>query len=152
MEESVWVIKKFEELTSEELYALIKSRIDVFVVEQACAYEETDNKDQHAVHLYIERNGIIAAYARLLPAGVSYPQASIGRVLVNQAYRGKGYGRHLLEKSIRFIKKEWQENEIKIGAQSHLQPFYASLGFEAVSEVYLEDGIPHIEMVMKINE
>lgn len=147
-----WKVKRFDDLTTRELYSIIKTRIDVFVVEQECPYEEADNKDQDAAHLYMEDGGRIISYARLVPAGISYPQASIGRVLVDKEYRGNGYATSLLEKSIAFITREWGEKEIKIQAQTYLQNFYRSFGFRQVSDEYLDDGIPHIDMLLQTEE
>lgn len=148
MNAAQWNVKRFEELTTRELYAIMKARIDVFVVEQECAYEEADNKDQYALHLYLQEEGRIIAYARLLPAGLSYPEPSIGRVLVNKEYRRQGYAARLIEKSIAYIRQEWGGRKIKISAQSHLQHFYGLYGFEKSSDIYFEDGIPHMEMVL----
>lgn len=143
-----WCVKHFKEFTADELYRILKARVDVFVVEQECAYEEMDGKDLDALHLYLEKEECIVAYARLLPAGSSYQEPSIGRVLVDQAYRRQGYGTKLVEKSIACIKKEWGKDQIKISAQSHLQHFYGSFGFVKSSSEYIEDGIPHVEMIL----
>ncbi|QDP39116.1 GNAT family N-acetyltransferase [Radiobacillus deserti] len=144
-----WMYKRFDELTALELYQIIKARIDVFVVEQDCPYPELDNHDQAAVHLYLHHDKDIVAYARLLPPGSTYCQASIGRVLVHSNYRGGGYGKELLIRSIDYIINEWQEKEIKIQGQEYLRRFYGSFGFEEISDVYLEDGIPHVDMLLK---
>lgn len=90
--------------------------------------------------------GELVAYLRILPAGLSYDEVSIGRVVIKSSHRGKGLGRSMMEQAIRYITNEWKESQIKIGAQAHLEKFYSSLGFEPVSEVYLEDDIPHLDM------
>ncbi len=92
-------------------------------------------------------NGELVAYLRILPAGLSYDEVSIGRVVIKPSHRGKGLGRPMMEQAIRYITNEWKERQIKIGAQAHLEKFYSSLGFEPVSEVYLEDDIPHLDML-----
>ncbi|MBW7475388.1 GNAT family N-acetyltransferase [Paenibacillus oenotherae] len=143
-----WQIKKFEELTNIELYAILKERTLIFVVEQNCPYLEVDGKDPACYHLYKEDNGQIAAYLRIVPAGIAYQEASLGRVIVSQAYRGQGIARELLQRGIDFVRHELQETAIKIQAQSHLQQFYGSFGFRAVTESYLEDNIPHVDMIL----
>lgn len=142
-------IKKFKELKLDEMYEIIRIRNEVFVIEQNCIYQDCDEKDQRAYHLYGIENGKIAGYLRILEKGVSYNEISIGRVLVDKKYRGNGLAREILLKAIDFIEKHLNEKEIKISAQEYLVNFYESLGFVIVSDMYLEDGIPHIEMVYK---
>lgn len=143
-------IKKFEELTSKELYKILKLRAEVFVVEQHCFYLDPDDKDFDSLHLMIEENGEIVSYLRIIPKGVSYDTASIGRVLTAKNHRGKGLSRKAMQTAIDFIKNEWQEPKITIGAQFYLQKFYASLGFESVGEPYLDAGIEHIDMILDL--
>jgi len=143
-----WKIKTFNELTNVELYTILQERTAVFVVEQNCPYLEVDGKDIDSYHLFAEKAGEISVYARLLPAGISYAEASIGRVLVKKDYRGQGHALDLLNKAITFIRDELKEPAIKIQAQSHLEKFYASFGFKSISSEYLEDGIPHIDMLL----
>lgn len=140
-------IKTFNELTTAELYEILRIRAEVFVVEQTCVYQDLDLKDKKAYHLFLEDNDEVVAYLRILEKGVSYPEISIGRVLVKEECRGRGLARKLMQRAISFIKEELHENEIRISAQKYLLNFYESLGFEAVSEVYLEDGIEHVEML-----
>lgn len=142
-----WEIKVFDQLSLQELYTILTLRTDVFVVEQACPYPEIDGKDPNCLHLLATDEGELVAYLRILPAGLSYDKVSIGRVVIKPSYRGKGLGRPMMEQAIHYITTEWKESEIKIGAQAHLAKFYGSLGFEAVSEVYLEDDIPHLDML-----
>ncbi len=144
-----WHIKTFEELTNDELYGILKARVDVFVVEQKCPYEEIDNIDQKAIHYFAESNGNIAALVRILPKNTTYEEVAIGRVLVVEEFRGTGLGRTLMERAISFVQEEWNEKEIKIQAQTYLQAFYESLGFKQVSDVYEEDRIPHIDMLLQ---
>ncbi|MYN69699.1 GNAT family N-acetyltransferase [Streptococcus suis] len=141
-----WEIKAFDQLSLQELYAILTLRTNVFVVEQACPYPEVDGKDPNCLHLLGTDEGELVAYLRILPAGLSYDEVSIGRVVIKSSHRGKGLGRSMMEQAIRYITNEWKESQIKIGAQAHLEKFYSSLGFEPVSEVYLEDDIPHLDM------
>lgn len=117
------------------------------MLEQACPYPEIDGKNPSCLHLLGTDNGELVAYLRILPAGLSYDEVSIGRVVIKPSHRGKGLGRPMMEQAIHYITTEWKESQIKIGAQAHLAKFYGSLGFEAVSEVYLEDDIPHLDML-----
>ncbi|MGM0603402.1 MAG: GNAT family N-acetyltransferase [Bacillota bacterium] len=142
-------IKHFNELDIDLLYRILKIRIDVFVVEQNCPYPECDNKDQQSYHLYYEENGEIAAYLRILPAGLSYREPSIGRVLAAEKFRRQGYAEKMMKTAADFIKKEFEADSIRISAQEYLNDFYQSLGYKNVSEVYLEDDIPHIEMLLE---
>ena len=142
-----WKIKRFEELTTTELYEILRVRAEVFVVEQTCIYQDLDEKDKRAYHLYCEENGKVKAYLRILDKGISYPEISIGRVLTTENNRRKGLAREMMEKAIDFICKELGEKQIRISGQLYLQAFYESLGFQTVSEMYLEDDIPHVEML-----
>ena len=140
--------KTFNELTTAELYAILKLRVDVFVVEQNCPYPELDDKDtkQDVYHLLGYEQDQLVACARLLPAGISYPSVSIGRVATHEKARGNGLGHQLLEQAILQCQRLWPNSAIEIGAQEHLSAFYGRYGFVATSEMYLEDGIPHIDM------
>lgn len=140
-------IKAFDELTLEELYDVLALRTDVFVVEQNCPYPEVDGKDKKCYHLLVKEDRKLLAYLRILPKGLSFEEASIGRVVVDKDHRGKSLARPMMEAAIAFIMETLGEETIKISAQAHLEEFYGSVGFEAVSEVYLEDGIPHKDMV-----
>ncbi len=144
-----WKIKRFEELTITELYEILRVRAEVFVVEQNCVYQDLDMKDKKAQHLFCEENGEIMAYLRILDKGVSYPEISIGRVLVTEMNRRKGLAREMMQRAMNFVKDELGESQIRISAQLYLKRFYESLGFQATSDVYLEDDIEHIEMVYK---
>ncbi len=142
-----WEIKAFDQLSLQELYTILTLRTNVFVVEQACPYPEVDGKDPNCLHLLGTINGELVAYLRILPAGLRYEEVSIGRVVIKPSHRGKGLGRLMMEQAIHCITNEWKESQIKIGAQAYLEKFYQSLGFEPVSEVYLEDDIPHLDML-----
>lgn len=144
-----WQIKSFNELNNTELYKILKARSEVFVVEQTCPFLDIDGKDFDCYHIFLEDKGDILAYARVLPRGIAYKEASIGRVLANINHRDKAYGRELMTRAIEFILDELKETEIKIQAQSYLCKFYGSLGFEPISEEYLEDDIPHTDMLLR---
>ncbi|AYG00439.1 GNAT family N-acetyltransferase [Lactococcus allomyrinae] len=144
-----WKIKTFDELSTTELYQLLSLRTAVFVVEQNCPYQELDGKDQVAKHLWLENEaGEILALCRLLPEGVSFAEASIGRVLVHPDFRHQHLGRQLLTEVLDYLQKVGK-SAVKIEAQYYLKDFYASLGFVADSEPFYEDGIKHINMLLK---
>lgn len=142
-----WVLKKFEELTPHQLYAVLQLRNAVFVVEQSCAFQDADNKDQDSRHLMGFDGNTLIAYTRLLPPGVGYEQASIGRVVTAPAVRRYGVGKKLMQQSITEAYRLFGRVTLKIGAQAHLKKFYESFGFEQVGEPYDEDGILHIHML-----
>ncbi|NDC77273.1 MAG: GNAT family N-acetyltransferase [Chitinophagia bacterium] len=141
-----WTLKAFDALTPHELYAILRLRSEVFVVEQQCIFLDTDDKDQPSWHLTLHAHGSLQAYARLLPPGLAYPEASIGRVVSSPATRRQGYGRKLMEKSVEECLKLYGQGDIVIGAQLYLKAFYGSFGFVAEEDVYMEDGIPHVKM------
>lgn len=143
-----WDIKKFDELTTTELYRIMQLRLAVFSVEQNCAYQDADGKDLKCTHLagYNENNELVA-YARIVPAGISFTEVSIGRVITSEKVRGTGAGRELMRKAMELIEKEYGTIPIRIGAQCYLIKFYSSFGFEISGKEYLEDNIPHIEML-----
>ena len=140
-------IKTFEELTKQELYALLQLRSEVFVVEQECAYQDLDGKDQKALHVLGKKEGVLVAYTRIFGAGYYFPEASIGRVVVTREERKHRYGRKIMEVSVKAVQHYFKTRVIAVSAQAHLVKFYSSLGFEPVGKGYLEDGIPHIRMV-----
>jgi len=144
-----WQIKSFNQLTTEELYDILKLRVDVFVVEQECFYPELDDLDRHSEtqHIFLYQQDKISAYLRILPAGTTYPEhCSIGRVVIAEAYRGKGLAHELIELGINTCKGAFSDCKLKISAQEHLSSFYQMHHFVICSEMYLEDGIPHISM------
>ena len=142
-----WSLKKFDDLTVQELYAILRLRSEVFVVEQNCVFQDMDNKDQYSYHLMGWENNELVAYTRLVPPGVAYEFSSIGRVITSPAARGGGVGKLLMEKSIEEAQRLFGNLPIKIGAQLYLKEFYNSFGFKQSSETYDEDGIDHIEMI-----
>jgi ElaA protein len=144
-----WRWCKFSDLSTDDLYELIRFREQVFVVEQKCAYLECDGYDPKAFHLLGYKEGKLAAYLRAFPAGVKYPEICFGRVAVGNAARGQGMGRELVKEGLNQIKKAWGEGPIKISAQSYLLRFYEDFGFKALGDEYLDDGILHCDMVLK---
>ncbi|MBP6116906.1 MAG: GNAT family N-acetyltransferase [Neisseriaceae bacterium] len=145
-----WQTLSFDQLSTATLYQFLRLRVEVFVVEQNCAYPDLDGKDTHpdSLHLLgLDQHGTLAAYARLLPPQLSYPQPSIGRVAIAEPFRGSGLGHGLIQEAVRQTQAAWPEQDIQIGAQLYLQPFYEAHGFMAVSGPYLEDEIPHIDMI-----
>jgi len=141
-----WTIKSFENLSVGELYDMLRLRSEIFVVEQNCVYLDLDGKDKLALHLFGEFEGKIVAYSRLFKPGISFENASIGRVVVDANYRDRKWGHGLMREAIAGIKNHFGESKITIGAQLYLKKFYESHGFVQTSEMYLEDDIPHIEM------
>ena len=143
------VIKKFDELTLNELYDILKLRVDIFVVEQNCPYGELDNKDKESIHIFYRENGEITAYLRIIPKFLSYESVSMGRICVNQEFRSRKLGREIVKDAINYIEKDMKEYIITIGAQEYLKDFYASFDFKPVSDIYDEDGIKHLDMQRK---
>lgn len=142
-----WSIKKFDELSVHELYAILELRNEVFVVEQNCVFQDTDNMDQLSYHLSGYLNGNLIAYARLIPPSIAYKEMSIGRIVSKPSFRKLGIGRKLVEAAIEEMYSLFGLQPIKIGAQYYLLNFYQSLGFKEIGEIYLLDGIDHIEMI-----
>jgi len=150
MEQSFfWQCKKFSELSPDELYALLKLRSQVFVVEQQAIYLDLDDRDQQGFHLLLkDDSGLLIAYCRLLPPGILYEEAVIGRVVVDPAWRGRGLAHQLMQQAIPRCLELFSTWQIHISAQKHLQSFYARHGFQPVTDDYLEDGIPHVGMLL----
>lgn len=140
-------IKRFSELTIQEMYKMLQLRSEVFVVEQDCVYQDIDGKDQKALHILGWENEVLVAYTRCFKQGDYFDKASIGRVIVKEKYRKFGYGHEILKASISEIQERYQTNIIKLSAQQYLTRFYESHGFKQTGEGYLEDGIPHIAMI-----
>jgi ElaA protein len=143
-----WKYNYFNELGVGELYAILQLRNEVFVVEQNCVYQDADNKDSESYHLTGWDGNILAVYCRILPPGLSYSEASIGRVVSSPTYRNTGCGRELMNEAILRTLAQFACNTIRISAQLYLQKFYEQLGFTPIGETYLEDNIPHIEMLL----
>lgn len=141
--------KTFKELNLDELYEILRLRAEIFVVEQNCIYNDLDGLDKSAVHQFIKKNNEIVAYSRLLKPGTRFSEYSIGRVVVKQSERGAGLGIELMNEAKNFILNEWKATRIKISAQKYLRKFYEDLGFDVVTDEYLEDGIPHFGMLFQ---
>ena len=141
-------VLSWKKVDKELLYSLLAARIEVFVIEQNCPYQEADGKDQNSTHVFVvNTNKEIMAYARIVHPGISYKEVSIGRVMTAQNHRDKGLGKELMNASLKAIEEQFGKVDVRISAQEYLLKFYQSLGFDQVSEVYLEDDIPHIEML-----
>jgi ElaA protein len=144
-----WTLKSFNDLTNQEMHDIYRLRIDIFVVEQDCPYSEIDGKDPSCLHLFAAENQELAAYARIVPPGLSFEEASIGRIIVNEKFRKHKLGTELVAKAIEAAQDQWPEAGVQISAQAHLQKFYGTHGFVLNSEEYLEDNIPHVQMILK---
>lgn len=141
------ICKPFDALTPAELYAVVRLRIEVFIVEQQCIFQDLDDKDQYCHHLMFFQNDTLAAYARLVPRDISYPgMLSIGRVITSPQFRGTGAGRILMEAAVQEVLERFGDGPIRIGAQLYAKVFYERIGFRQSSGVYDEDGIDHILM------
>jgi len=146
--ETIFTCKHFDELTTKELYEILKLRMEVFCIEQQCAYQDCDDRDYVSYHVEGRQGNELVAYSRLLPKGVSYEEyCSIGRVLTKATVRGQQVGKELMTRSIEQCNKLFNE-KIKISAQSYLEKFYSDFGFEATGHHYLEDEIPHMSMIL----
>ncbi|MBK3518639.1 GNAT family N-acetyltransferase [Carboxylicivirga marina] len=139
----------FKELSLEELYQQLQLRAEIFVVEQNCVYNDLDGNDELAHHLLVLDEGKLTGYARMLPPGSRFKNASIGRLVVHADYRFKGHARKIMEEAAKFCFSSWNIECINISAQKYLKAFYTSLGYKIVSDEYLEDGIPHLKMELK---
>jgi ElaA protein len=139
--------KSFAALNPYELYAYMQLRSEVFVVEQNCVYQDLDDRDQLSLHVFVQHDDELVACARIVPAGLAYPEISIGRVIVAEAFRKQQLGHELLRYCIAQIKKHYGPQPIVLSAQAHLQDFYKKHNFVPQGAIYLEDGIPHIHMI-----
>ena len=144
------VIKTFYKLEREELYQILRLRSEVFVVEQDCIYQDLDNKDQKAIHLFLKENENIIAYTRVFKKGDYYKNPSIGRVVVSKNERGKELGKKIMKSSIDYIKKNELGEKIELSAQKYLDKFYKDLDFYTIGKEYMEDGIPHQRMLLDL--
>ncbi|MCR4694597.1 MAG: GNAT family N-acetyltransferase [Pseudobutyrivibrio sp.] len=142
-----WKLKAFEDLTVGELYEILRLRAEIFVVEQDCVYQDLDGKDRQSMHLFLQDGEEVIACLRIIPAGISYKEPSIGRFVVKESERKSGLGREAMNQAIEYISSEYKEDHIRISGQAYLREFYESLGFKVVKDPYLEDGIPHFQML-----
>ena len=143
-------VKNFQELSVEELYQILRLRSDVFVVEQECIYQDMDGKDSLAVHILGMEDEKIIAYTRIFAPGDYYDQPCIGRVVVDKQRRGEEKGKEIMEVSIKYVMDNYQDKDIVLSAQKYLEKFYKDLGFFVEGDEYLEDGIPHQKMILKM--
>ncbi len=151
MHNLVWQAKYFKHLSVEEYFDILYLRTAVFVVEQNCPYQEVDEKDKETIHLFGRtKEGELIAVSRILPQGVSYSEVSIGRVALKKEFRGTGIADELLQKSLQFIEMEFGKQSVRISAQQYLLGYYKRHGFLPIGEGYLEDDIPHIEMLSNL--
>lgn len=139
------VIKTFQELTVDELYEILKARAEIFIVEQNCVYQDLDDVDKDAYHVYLRENGEILAYLRVIDKGKRLDEVSLGRVI--SLKRRCGIGSKIMKIGIAVAKEKYGAKKIKIGAQQYAQPFYEGVGFKRISDEYMEDGIPHVYMI-----
>lgn len=149
-----WRCLPFAALSADTLYRLLRLRSEVFVVEQNCVFLDMDGLDAQCLHVLgevVDADGTPHLYAstRLVPPGVTFAEASIGRVVTAPAARGGGIGHALMAESLRLLEKLWGPQPIRIGAQAHLEAFYNRHGFVSDNKPYIEDGIPHLEMIRK---
>ena len=144
------VTKIFSELDKDELYQILRLRSEVFVVEQDCVYQDIDNKDQKAIHLFYKEEEEIIGYTRIFKKGDYYENPSIGRVVVSKNKRGKDLGKEIMLESMKYIKNNIKGEKIELSAQVYLNNFYKDLGFYSKGEEYLEDGIPHQRMFFNL--
>lgn len=135
-----------QEISPIDLYNILKLRQDIFIIEQDSNYEDIDNLDPHSEHIFLKNDDQVIAYSRIVPAGKKYQHPSIGRIVVHKSFRGEGYGKELVKRSLKLLSERGIE-VVFIEAQSHLQKFYGSLGFNKISDPYMVDGISHIKMM-----
>lgn len=145
-----WRLKPFDRLAAEELYQAMRLRSQVFVVEQQCIYLDADGKDQQAFHLLGYSAEKVIAYARLFAPGKYFKEAAIGRIVVAEEVRGQGAGKALMAESLEIARRMYGAGPVRIGAQKHLTAFYEGFGFGVAGPEYLEDGIPHVEMLVLV--
>lgn len=150
MNSIIWKIKSFPQLSTEELYSILKIRQEVFIVEQTCYYLDADGYDEKAVHIWAEKEGEVLAYCRIFNPGIKYPEASIGRVLTNPKFRKLKLGKFLMTVALDSIETRFASRSVRISAQDYLLKFYSEFGFLDTGLKYLEDDIPHTEMVRNI--
>ena len=142
-----WQLLPFDDLSTRQLHELLQLRSAVFVVEQACAFQDIDGADPRALHLLGTQDGQLLAYARCFDAGVKHAEVSIGRVVTALGQRGQGLGHALIRRALQAVAQQWGQQPVRIGAQARLRAFYAAHGFQDVNRPYVEDGIDHLEMV-----
>ncbi|PRC92391.1 GNAT family N-acetyltransferase [Solimicrobium silvestre] len=147
-----WQCASFNELTGAQIYAILQARSEVFIMEQNCVYQDMDGLDLSTLHVIgWAEDEKVAAYLRIVAPNIKFPEPSIGRVISTSAFRGSGIGRQLITEGLKQLEAHYPSQAVRISAQAYLQEFYKSFGFVAVSEEYLEDDIPHIEMLRPVS-
>ena len=147
----ITVFRNFDQLSVSELYKILKLRAEVFVVEQQCAYQDLDGKDEKALHILGKRDGDeLIAYARVFKPGFYFEEASIGRIVVAPGNRTEGLGKDIVLFAEKAISQHYGAGPVKLSAQSYLKKFYSDLGYQSIGEEYLEDGIPHVAMIKNL--
>ena len=147
-----WKIKKFDELSLNQLYEITRSRCEVFIQEQKIiCEEELDGLDDKCIHVFLQESGKVVAYCRIVPKGINYENISIGRVLVLKEFRRKGIANEMLKVVVEYIKLNFQENKIVLSSQLYAKALYESVGFMAIADIYEEAGIPHVKMYQMLN-
>lgn len=144
-----WTLAAWHELTPQQLHDVLQLRSEVFVVEQACVFQDIDGADPQALHLLGSHGGQLVAYARCFPLGVKFAEASIGRVVTRLVSRGGGLGHVLIQKAMAAVGQQWGVQPIRIGAQARLAAYYSQHGFVDDGKPYVEDGIDHLEMLWR---
>ena len=149
-----WHFKTFDQLSNEQLYALLKLRQDIFIVEQDCPYSDADNRDQTALHLSGYQRDVLVAALRILPAAAdaiaSAPELCLGRLVVSASARGKGYGKAAIHQALDYIRQHTAASQVTLSGQCYLHRFYCELGFESEGDIYLEDGIEHQRFIIRL--
>lgn len=141
------IVKSFGELSTDELYQMIRIREEVFVLEQQCIYVDCDGYDPRCDHIIIKDNNEVVATCRIIPAGVKYEQISIGRVVVSDKVRRRGLGTMMVEEGLAYINSKYGDQDVILSAQVAIKEMYEAVGFRVDSDVYLEDGIDHVRMI-----
>ncbi|WP_069130311.1 GNAT family N-acetyltransferase [Rhodohalobacter halophilus] len=141
--------KGLQNMPSTDLYEILKLRQDIFIIEQTCIYDDIDGRDSHSDHLLLKEDGNLIAYSRIVPPGDKFSDVYIGRIVVHKDHRGRGLGKMVVKESLKWV-HEMEYDRVFIEAQAHLKSFYKELGFAPCSDVYDEDGIPHLQMVQQL--
>ena len=145
------IIKTFHELDKQELYKFMQLRIEVFIVEQDCPYQDLDDLDSKGTHMWIEEDGVVLTYLRLNPPGTRFKEPSLGRIVTKESARSRGLAEIIINKALEIIDNDYAM-PTRISAQSYLEDYYSKFDFVKCSEEYMEDNIPHIEMLRDVKD
>lgn len=146
---NLWSLKTFDKLNTQELYSILQLRNAVFIVDQNCPYDDIDGKDHLAHHLWCKHEERVIAYARIFAPGIIYKEVCLGRICTGKPFRKQGLGKELMKRTLEQAEQLYPAQSIRISAQCYLKKFYEEFGFQVVSDVYLEDGIEHFQMLLK---